>query len=410
MGSLRENRSIVGDARAMLHDQGLPLHLWVEACNPTIYLQNRSPHRILGMITAKEAFLGRKPYVSHFRIFGASVYYHVSKESRKKLESKIELGVFLGYTKTPHNYRVYFPSLRMTVVRREVKFDEEKVMQCSLERELHIPLGEELLAPKEESQEVVEKPQIEDQRVETTTQVEPSREGRKRTREVEILLHDARENVGAPTSQCRKRSPNRYTRYMALMTDLIEAKPSSFEEVVEQPVWVDAMVGEYDSIVKNSVWEVVPRPADKLVVGSRWIFKVKHASDRRIEKHKAIFVAKGFSQVEEIDYEVTFATVASDEKSIRSCKEDLAREFEMKEMGLMHYFLRLEIWQGDGELFISQGKYANAILKKFCMESSKPMETPLATSLRKEDATSSEEVEATIYRQLAGSLMYLVNT
>jgi hypothetical protein len=50
--------------------------------------------------------------------------------------------------------------------------------------------------------------------------------------------------------------------------------------------------------------------------------------------------------------------LTGDEKLIRSCKEDLAREFEMKDMGLMHYFLGLEVWQGDGELFVSQGKYA----------------------------------------------------
>jgi hypothetical protein len=68
------------------------------------------------MITPEEAFSGRKSDVSHFRIFGASVYCHVSKESRKKLEPTTELGVFVGYTETPHNYHVYFPSLRMTVV------------------------------------------------------------------------------------------------------------------------------------------------------------------------------------------------------------------------------------------------------------------------------------------------------
>lgn len=45
--------------------------------------------------------------------------------------------------------------------------------------------------------------------------------------------------------------------------------------------------------------------------------------------------------------------LTGDEQLIRSCKEDLAREFEMKDMGLMHYFLRLEVWKGGGELFIS---------------------------------------------------------
>ena len=54
--------------------------------------------------------------------------------------------------------------------------------------------------------------------------------------------------------------------------------------------------------------------------------------------------------------------LTGDEQLIISCKEDLAREFEMKDMGFLHYFLGLEIWQRDGELFISQGKYAKEIL------------------------------------------------
>ena len=79
---------------------------------------------------------------------------------------------------------------------------------------------------------------------------------------------------------------------------------------MQQPVWVDAMVKEYDSIIRNSAWEVVPRPVEKLVVGSRWIYKVKQAVDGRVEKYKARFLAQGFSQGEGIDYEETFAPVA----------------------------------------------------------------------------------------------------
>jgi len=102
--------------------------------------------------------------------------------------------------------------------------------------------------------------------------------------------------------------------------------------------------------------------------------------------------------------------LTGDEKLVKSCKEDLAREFEMKALRLMHYFLGMEVWQVDEELFVSQGKYANEILKKFHMERKKPMETPLAGNWRKEDATSGEVVEATIYKQRVGSLIYLMNT
>ena len=85
-------------------------------------------------------------------------------------------------------------------------------------------------------------------------------------------------------------------------------------------------------------------------------------------------------------------------------------EFEMKDMGLLHYFLGLEIWQHDGELFVSQGKYAKEILGMFNMERCKAMNTPILGNQRKDDATSGEVVDATVYRQLVGLLMYLVNT
>ena len=77
----RKNITIVGAAREMLHDQGLPLHLWAKACNIAVYLQNRIPHRILGMRTPEEAFSSKRSNAGHFRIFGLSVYFHVTKDA-----------------------------------------------------------------------------------------------------------------------------------------------------------------------------------------------------------------------------------------------------------------------------------------------------------------------------------------
>ena len=81
---------------------------------------------------------------------------------------------------------------------------------------------------------------------------------------------------------------------MALMCDLVDKEPTCFE-ATKQKEWVDAMIKEYQSIIKNYIWEIVPRPKDKLVVSSKWIFKTKHLVDGRIEKYKARFVAHGFS-------------------------------------------------------------------------------------------------------------------
>ena len=120
----------------MLYDQGFPLNLWEKTCNTLVYLHNCIPHLILGKITLEQNFSGIKLDVSHFENFGVFVYYHVSKESKNKLESTIELGEFLGYIETPHKYYVYFLSLRVIDFQRDVKFDEEKEMWFSLEREI----------------------------------------------------------------------------------------------------------------------------------------------------------------------------------------------------------------------------------------------------------------------------------
>jgi hypothetical protein len=68
---------------------------------------------------------------------------------------------------------------------------------------------------------------------------------------------------------------------------------------------------EYTSIMKNDVWDIVPRPEGKSIVISRWLYKIKHAVDGSIDKFKARFVASGFSSKEGVDYKETFALVAS---------------------------------------------------------------------------------------------------
>lgn len=107
--------------------------------------------------------------------------------------------MFVGYSDTHHNYWVYLPSPKMTIVHKDVKFDEEKSMICSLEMELHLHADEELLAPEEEPKDDVEQPHAKENRVKEPTHAETSRDGRKYTREANRLMHYARDNVGAPT-------------------------------------------------------------------------------------------------------------------------------------------------------------------------------------------------------------------
>eukprot|EP00253_Pinus_taeda_P029237 PITA_29237 len=243
------------------------------------------------------------------------------------------------------------------------------------------------------------------------------------------------------------------------------------------------MVKEYDSIIRNSVWDVVPRPQGKSVVSSIWLYKVKQAANGSIEKHKARFVARSFSQVEGIDYNETFAPVARYSSIISMLALSAQMGWKIHQMDVKTSFLNgrieeevyikqpegfetfdheshvcrlkralygvkqapcawytriasyftglgftksgvdanlyhimvegkpliivlyvddliltgMEVWQKDGEVFVSQGKYANEILMRFHMDKCKPMQTPLGGNWRKEDATSGELSQAMVW-------------
>ena len=79
------------------------------------------------------------------------------------------------------------------------------------------------------------------------------------------------------------------------MRTMFQAKPSTFEEAVKEQVWKDSMSDEYESIMKNDVWDIVPSPKGKSVVTSKWLYKIKHGPNGSIGKYKVRFVVRGFS-------------------------------------------------------------------------------------------------------------------
>ena len=95
---------------------------------------------------------------------------------------------------------------------------------------------------------------------------------------------------------------------------------------------------------------------------------------------------------------------------IADTKRKLAVEFKMKDLGMVHYFLGMEVWQNADGISLGQGKYTIDIMNRFGMMDCKPIATPMASNLKLLSDTSSETVDATMYHQMIGSLMYLMNT
>ncbi|GMI77003.1 cysteine-rich RLK (RECEPTOR-like protein kinase) 8 [Hibiscus trionum] len=91
-------------------------------------------------------------------------------------------------------------------------------------------------------------------------------------------------------------------------------------------------------------------------------------------------------------------------------KKAMVGEFEMKDLGLMFYFLGLEIKQGDGGIFVSQETYAKEILRRFKMEDCKPVSTPVDCGVKLSRHDMGKVIDATLYKSLVGCLRYLTCT
>jgi hypothetical protein len=100
----------------------------------------------------------------------------------------------------------------------------------------------------------------------------------------------------------------------------------------------------------------------------------------------------------------------SDSKLLNHVKTSLKKKFEMIDLGFLHYFLGLQVLQTNEGIFLSQSKYACDLLPRFHMEYCKPTRSPFQSRVKLFAICTSPEVDATLYRQLVGSLLYLNHT
>jgi hypothetical protein len=150
----RKNRTIMEVVKTMIHDQDLPMCLWAEAAMATIYVQNRLSHSALGLKTQEEMFTGKKPEVSHLKIFGCPVFIHIPKEKRNKLEPSGKKGIFVGYYEVSKAFRIYIPSHHHIEISRDVTFDEDAVLKKSRRCQLEEVYEEEPVIPRTVVREV----------------------------------------------------------------------------------------------------------------------------------------------------------------------------------------------------------------------------------------------------------------
>ena len=98
---------------------------------------------------------------------------------------------------------------------------------------------------------------------------------------------------------------------------------------------------------------------------------------------------------------------SNDDYLIENLKTIVKEEFEMTDMGLLRYFLGIEVDQNENEIFISQAKYVNEVLSRFNMQECKAANTPTVMGLKLSKEDNSKDFDPSLYKSIVGSLMYL---
>jgi transposase InsO family protein len=119
----RRNQTVVGMAQALLKQRGMSAVFWREAVVTTVYILNRSPTKALNSVMPYETWHGRKPAVSHLRVFGCLAF---GKELGHigKLDDGSTPGVFIGYAEGSKAYHILDPGTQLVRTTRDVVFDE----------------------------------------------------------------------------------------------------------------------------------------------------------------------------------------------------------------------------------------------------------------------------------------------
>lgn len=282
----RENRTIVELARSLLQDKNLPKFLWAEAMHTAMYVLNMIPTKQNNNLSPFELWYNKKPVYEHLRVFGSVVFAKVPDATRKKWDAKAKKYIFIGYTYTAENYKIYDPRSNSIYISRDVKFigdnnnAEEAIKQVQTESITDL-------------NKMVED-QEEDEINEDTTNVNQS----------EV----PEENENEETSEKQIDIIN-----LALQAIEKSNEPSTYEEAMasaDRSLWLEAMKEELRSFKKNDVYTVTTLPQGKRPIDCRWVFRIKRKADGSIDRYKARLVAKGFAQKSGVDYFETFSPVA----------------------------------------------------------------------------------------------------
>ncbi|GAU41840.1 hypothetical protein TSUD_177510 [Trifolium subterraneum] len=408
--SERKNRTILDMVRSLISARNVPKRFWPGAVNWATYVKNRSPTHVVQDITLEEAWSGVKPSVHNFRIFGCVAHVHIPDVNRKKLDGKSIMCILLGVSEESKTYKLYNPSEKKIIISRDVVFEESKSWNWN-KQETSSAKGQTIDIEDNDAND--DTGQIEAKVTGSNTDNTESHDGNEANEDIQQDGHVSDSSDSEVLTPRTRRPPNYLRDYVTNQEQENEVDvmqnfalfsfkedPNSYEEAVKHDVWKKAMESEIEVIKKNDTWELTDLPQGVKPIGVKWIYKPKYNEEGKIDKHKARLVAKGYAQRHGIDYneiEAYFTKeqftkcphehtlfvkngegdkilivslyvddliyTCNDSKMMEEFKSSMKEKFAMTDLGMMKYFLGVEVSQSPHGIFIHQHKYGSKILK-----------------------------------------------
>ncbi|XP_040956008.1 uncharacterized protein [Gossypium hirsutum] len=425
----------------------MPNVFWAEAVNTAIYLLNRLPTNAVKGKTPFEAWFAQKPSVSHLKVFGCLCYVLVPEERRTKLDRRSMPGVFVGYSNVKKGYRVFDPLTKKVVVSRDVKFSEASSWKWD-GIEANLPDGEEIDVDLQqaENEEVTENG-YDDQPVRGTrtltdiyercavTILEPScvkwvyriknnANGSLNRHKARLVVKGYSQQQGVDFSETF--APVARLDTIRLLLALAAQKHLKVHHLDVKSAFLNGFLNEEIFIEQPEGFKVTGEE-QKVYKLKKALYGLKQAPRAWYERIDGYLARLGFiKSISEPtlyvkkDQEETLLIVSLyvDDLLVIGCKDQLIEDFkkqmqhvfEMTDLGLMTYFLGMEIKQGSDGIFISQQTFASKVFEKFCMLKCKPVTTPVALGEKLSSASEHDRVDEKAYRSLIGCLLYLTAT
>jgi transposase InsO family protein len=315
----RKNRTLLNMVRSMLNAKNVPKTFWPEALKWATYILNRSPTLSVKDMTPEKAWSGTKPAVHHFRVFGCLAHVHIPDVHRRKLDDKSIPCFLLGLSEESRGYKLYDPTHKKIIVRKDVVFDESKGWnwkkkdntQTHIDALSDISDDQSNAVEEDENNHDAGDNHDNDNHDDDNHDSQNSEEMSTGSDELSprVIKRPGYLNDYVSGDEIDEEFSDEAQFHQLAMFSSNE-DPTSYDCAVKSDEWRKAMDQEMESIEKNNTWELVKLPEGARKIGVRWIYKTKYNERGEVEKYKARLVAKGYSQQHGVDYNEVFAPVA----------------------------------------------------------------------------------------------------